>query len=198
MASGKVVGNQFVVTFKDTSNVIVNAIRRIILDNVPTFAIEDVEIVVNESPLYDETIAHRLGLVPLKTDLKSYNFKDECKCGGIGCALCEVTMTLKQDSEGYVYSGSISSNDPQIIPADDKIPITMLFPGKKLELNIKAVLGTGREHAKWAPAHSYLKEEKNGEIQLIIEPFGQLSGKEIYNQALEILIKKISDLESKL
>ena len=198
MVSIKEQEGQFIVSFKGVPNGIVNGIRRIILDEVPTFAIEDVEVVINESPLYDETVAHRLGLIPLKTELNSYNFKDECKCGGIGCALCEVNMFLKIEGQGYVYSGSIVSNDPQIIPVDKEIPITLLFEEKKLEVNLKAILGRGREHSKWAPAHSYFIEKDNGNLDLIIEPFGQLSGKDIYEKSIDILITKINDLENKL
>jgi len=183
-----------VFVFKDVHNTIVNSIRRIILEEVPTFAIEDVEVVNNASPLYDETIAQRLGLVPIKTDLSSYNLKSECKCGGIGCALCEVSMHLKQDEDGYVYSGSITSDDPQIVPVDKEIPITKLFNGKTLELNLKAVLGNGNEHIKWAPAHTFLREVENN-VELVIEPFGQLDSKVIYNTAIDTLIKKITELE---
>ena len=186
-------------TFENTHNSIVNALRRTIIDHVPTFAIEDVEVIKNQSPLYEETIAHRLGLVPLSTDLASYNFKSQCSCGGVGCAMCEVKMTLTQDEEGYVYSGSIQSDDPQIVPVDKEIPITKLFPEKRIEMNLKAVLGTGREHAKWAPAHSFLKEgEKQEELVLVVEPHGQLSSKEIYNQAIDILTDKINKLEEAL
>lgn len=190
-------GDKAVFSFKDTHNTIVNSVRRVILDDVPTFAIEEVEVVVNKSPLYDETVAHRLGLVPLKTDLKSYNFKNLCSCGGVGCALCEVKLTLTQNEAGYVYSGSIKSDDPQIVPVDARIPITKLFGDSSLELNLKAILGVGREHAKWAPAHTYLKESDKG-VDLIVEPFGQLEAKEIYNNAIEILIAKIEELEEKL
>ncbi len=201
MAAPKITTNnvQSLITFEGTHNSIVNALRRTIIDHVPTFAIEDVEVVKNESPLYDETIAQRLGLIPLSTDLKSYNFKSECSCGGVGCALCEVKLSLFQDEEGYVNSGALQSDDPQIIPVDKDIPITKIFPGKKIELNLKAVLGTGIEHAKWAPAHSYLKEgEKEGEIVLIVEPHGQLDAKTIYNTSIDILTKKITELEEQL
>jgi len=190
-------GEMAILSFKDTHNTIVNSFRRFILDEVPTFAIEDVEVISNESPLYNETVAHRLGLLPLKTDLKSYNFKEKCTCGGLGCALCEVKLTLSQNKEGYVYSGSIKSDDPQIVPADKNIPITKLFPNKKLELNMKAVLGTGRVHAKWAPAHAYMREKKDT-VELVIEPFGQLDAKEIYNSAIDLIIEKIVELEGKL
>lgn len=186
-----------VFTFKDTHNTVVNAIRRVILDEVPTLAIEDVEISVNDSPLYDETIAHRLGLIPLKTDYKAYGFKESCKCGGIGCALCEVKMSIQASKAGEVLSGSIKSDDPKVVPADKEIPVTKLIDGKKLELTAKAIMGRGREHAKWAPAHTYLLE--NGKsVDLVIESFGQLSDKEIYNKAIEILCDKIDELGGQL
>lgn len=190
-------GDEMVFVFSKTHNSVINSIRRIILDEVPTFAIEDVEIISNESPLYDETVAHRLGLIPIKTDLESYNFKKNCKCGGVGCALCEVKMTLKQDGEGYVMSGSIKSDDPKVVPAEDTIPITKLFPGKKIEISMRATLGVGREHAKWAPAHTYLREEGN-DVELRVESYGQLDSKTIYNKALDILGAKIVELEGQL
>ncbi len=198
MVTLKLTGDNIgVFKFEGESNLVVNSIRRIILDEVPTFAIEDVEFISNDSPLYDETIAHRLGLIPIKTDLTSYVFREGCSCGGIGCAMCEVKMTLSQDEEGYVYSGSIKSDDPKIIPVDNKIPITKLFGDSKFEVNLKAILGTGREHAKWAPAHTYLRDNENS-IELIVESFGQLSPKEIYNKSIDILIEKIDELKSKL
>lgn len=201
MAAPKITTNNelSLLTFDGVHNSIVNAFRRIIIDEVPTFAIEEVEVVKNETPLYDETIAQRLGLVPLSTDLASYNFKSDCSCGGVGCAMCEVKMTLSQDKEGYVYSGTLQSDDPQVIPVDKEIPITKLFPGKKIELNVRAILGTGREHAKWAPAHSFIKEgDKEGQLQLVVESHGQLDVKTIYNKSIDILIQKITELEEQL
>jgi len=186
-----------IVTFKNTHPSIVNSFRRIILDEVPTFAIEDVEIVKNESPLYDETIAHRLGLLPLTTDLKTYNFKDKCKCKGVGCALCEVKMSLKAKGEGYVYSKAIKSNDPKICVVDKEIPITKLFGEKEIEANLTAIIGKGREHAKWAPAHTYLNDTGKA-IDLYIESFGQLNSKEIFNKSVEIVVEKIDELEAQL
>jgi len=190
-------GEQSVFTFKNTHNTIVNSIRRIIINEVPTFAIEDVEVVKNDSPLYDETVAQRLGLIPIKTDLTSYELRDQCKCGSIGCAMCEVKMSLKQSEDGYVYSSAIKSDDPQIIPTDLDIPITKLFKGKEIELNLKAILGTGKEHMKWSPAHVYLNDDGKN-VDLIVEPYGQLDAKVMYNKSIDILIEKIEDLEKGL
>ena len=197
MVSQEQKGDKTIIKFEQGYNTVANSIRRIILDEVPTMAIEDVEVVENNSPLYDETVAQRLGLVPLSTDMESYNFKDECSCGGVGCVMCEVKMTLKQDEDGYVYSSSIKSDDPQVVPVDMDIPITKLFNGSKINLNLKAVMGKGREHSKWAPAHVYLKESDNS-VDLIIEPYGQLDAKTVYNKAIDILSEKINDLEEQL
>src|SRR3989344_1750302 len=79
---------------KGSNPAFVNAIRRCIINEVPTMAIEDVEIRKNSSILYDEMVAHRLGLVPLKTDLKSYNLPQKCKCEGKGCNRCQLKLVL--------------------------------------------------------------------------------------------------------
>ena len=61
-----------------------NSIRRTIMEDVPTIAIEDVEFRKNSSVLYDEMAAHRMGLIPLTTDLQSYNLPANCKCEKAG------------------------------------------------------------------------------------------------------------------
>lgn len=63
----------FVLRNADTS--IANALRRVMLSEVPTMAIELVEVNNNTSVLNDEFIAHRLGLIPLKSSsVRNYNY----------------------------------------------------------------------------------------------------------------------------
>src|SRR3972149_1595116 len=81
-----------------------NAIRRAAMFEVPTLAIEDVYFNQNSSVLYDEIVAHRLGLIPLKTDLKSYNLPAECTCKGKLCAKCSVKGVLKAKGPVTVYA----------------------------------------------------------------------------------------------
>ena len=140
---------------RDADVTLMNALRRIGLAEVPSMAIDEVVMIENSSILQDEMIAHRLGLVPLKTDLDSYNLPEDCECKSeFGCALCRVTLTLNAESnEGTrtVYSGELVSENPSIIPVTEKVPVIKLAKGQKLKLEAYARLGKGQVHAKWQP-----------------------------------------------
>jgi DNA-directed RNA polymerase subunit D len=118
-------------------------------------AIDEVVMIENSSILQDEIIAHRLGLIPLKTDLDSYNLPEECPCKSeFGCNLCRVTLTLDVEAkEGTrtVYSGEFKSENPDIMPVSNKIPIIKLAKEQKLRLEAYIRLGKGKNHAKWQP-----------------------------------------------
>ncbi len=134
---------------------LMNALRRIALAGVPCMAIDEVVMIENSSVLQDEIIAHRLGLMPLKTNLDSYNLPEECSCKSeFGCPECRVTLTLDaeaKDETRTVYSGEIVSENPDVIPSSDKIPLLKLAKGQKLKLEAYARLGRGKTHAKWQP-----------------------------------------------
>jgi DNA-directed RNA polymerase subunit D len=140
---------------RDADVPFMNALRRIVISEVPCMAIDEVVIIENSSILQDEIIAHRLGLIPLKTDLESYNLPEECPCKSeFGCNLCRVTLTLDVESkEGTrtVYSGELKSENPDIVPVSDKIPIIKLAKEQRLRLEAYARLGKGKNHAKWQP-----------------------------------------------
>ena len=135
---------------RGTTPAYANALRRLMIGEVPTMAIEDVEFVKNSSPLYDETIAHRLGLVPLGTDLKSYRIKKGAEDDG--AAACEAILTLKAKGPCTVYASSLKPKDPKIVPVFPEMPICILLKGQELELQATAILGKGKQHAKWTPA----------------------------------------------
>ena len=99
----------------------INAIRRICMMEVPTMAIEELGIFKNDSRVFDEVLAHRLGLVPIKTDLESIIPRDECDCDD-HCPKCSVTLLLKEKGPKTVYSGDLNSQDAKITPVHDTIP----------------------------------------------------------------------------
>jgi DNA-directed RNA polymerase subunit D len=176
-----------------------NAIRRFAVSEVPAMAIDEVVIIDNSSVLYDELVAHRLGLIPIKTDLSRYVLPEECDCkSALGCPKCRILFVLdiEADRPRTVYSGDLASEDKAVRPFSDNIPIAELALGQKLKLEAYAKLGRGREHAKWQPATaSVLKSvgEKEEEFELYIESVGSLSASEILMKAIEILNEKLSE-----
>jgi DNA-directed RNA polymerase subunit D len=148
-------GNLLRFVVQDIDIAVANALRRIMIAEVPSMAIEDVVILENPSPIRDETLAHRLGLIPLKTDLESYVQRENCDCHSeLGCGKCSAIFTLEaeaKDAAQTVYSGALEPSDPYVIPVSETIPILKLARNQKLRLEAHARLGRGNEHAKWQP-----------------------------------------------
>ena len=132
-----------------------NALRRIIVSEIPVMAVDEVIILKNDSPLYDEIISHRLGMIPITTDLEVYKLPRDCECGGYGCALCQVSLTCEvtntTNAPIVIYSGDLNSNDPMIIPVDPNIPIVKIDKDDKVIIEAYSILGTGKEHSKFQP-----------------------------------------------
>ncbi|MFX1390141.1 MAG: DNA-directed RNA polymerase subunit D [Promethearchaeota archaeon] len=130
-----------------------NAIRRIIISEIPVMAVDEVIILKNDSPLYDEIISHRLGMIPLTTDLETYKLPRECECSGYGCPLCQVSLTCEvtntTNTPIVIYSRDLNSNDPKIIPVDPNIPIVKIDKNDKLIIEAYAILGKAKDHVKW-------------------------------------------------
>lgn len=170
---------------KDITSAYANTLRRLVIEEVPTMAIEEVEFRKNNSILYDEIIAHRLGLIPLTTDLKTYVLPSECKCKGEGCARCQVKLVLKAKGPCVVYAEDLKSKDPAVKPVYPKIPIVKLLKGQALELEAIAVLGQGKEHTKWKPGHIYYKQK----------PLIEIGNCDACGKCIEVCPKKVFELD---
>jgi DNA-directed RNA polymerase subunit D len=142
-------GNKGVLKIEDTDLYFVNSLRRVMIAELPKLAIDDVIIYDNTSPLFDEIISHRLGLIPIPTDLKILEFRNECKCEGKGCPTCTVRYTLSKEGESVVYSGDLQPEHPSFAITDTLIPIVELAKDQRVIFEVEAVLGRGRDHAKW-------------------------------------------------
>ncbi len=149
--------NKIVFTINGINPALANTLRRLMMMEVPVLAIDTVEFTKNSSALYDEIIAHRLGLIPLKTDLKSYNLKENCKCKGKGCALCELKLVLKVDGPGIVYASNLKSTDPKVVPVYNEMSIVELAKKQSLEFTATAILGKGKTHVKFSPGLIYYR-----------------------------------------
>lgn len=144
-----------------------NSLRRVVLAEVPTIAIDLVEVASNTSVLADELLAHRLGLVPLEShDVDKMNYTRDCECEE-SCGLCTVVLTLEarctSDEVMKVYASDLvvqpsdqmvsdSIGKPFISdPEGHGILIAKLRKGQEIRVRCIAKKGIAKEHAKWCP-----------------------------------------------
>lgn len=139
--------NKLCFVVKGINTTFANTIRRTIQE-VPVLAIDTVEFSKNDSALFDEVLAHRIGLVPLKTD-KTFVLQDDCSCKGKGCAKCTAELILKAKGPCMVYSKELKSKAVDVVYPD--MPLVILEKNQELELIAAAKLGKGKEHAKFTP-----------------------------------------------
>ncbi len=178
-----------------------NALRRAMIAEVPKLAIDVVNIHKNTSLLYDEQLALRLALIPLKTDLRAYNEDDHVSL------TLEAISPEKEGGYSMVYSKELISSDPTVEAAFEHIPIVKLISQErkiggiksiarqKIALEAIARLGRGKEHAKWQPvtACSYQDmqdDEHKGALLFTVESDGSLPVDEIVGEAARILRTK--------
>lgn len=178
-----------------------NALRRICLNGVPVFAIDTVDVIDNSSVMSDEGIAHRLGLIPIKTDLGRFAEPSKCSCQSVsGCSNCRVMLVVDSgntDTTRVITSGELSSEDDTVKPVSDKVPIVQIAPGQKVKLEAYARLGRGTDHAKWNSANvSVLTHtDKPDEYVLTVESTGALAPEQIISSAVEELEGRLQEFK---
>lgn len=126
----------------DMHSDLANAIRRSVLE-VPVLAIDEVEITKNDSALYDEILAHRIGLIPIKTGANK-----------------EVKLKLQVKGPKTVVSGDFSPSTG----AEDNLPIVLLDKDQEVEVVGEARLGKGTEHIKHSPGLMYYSHKLDSEL----------------------------------
>ena len=159
----------------ETDRALVNSIRRSLISDTPKMEIETVrfemgtieqedQVWETTGPLPDEMIAQRLAMIPIPTRHDEFHFQDECpNCAELveedrGCPMCTMIYTCKAfgSKEGTMvtardlnYLGDSSLEIPELYKS---IPITKLFQGQMIEFYATAIMGRGKDHAKWSPA----------------------------------------------
>ena len=151
------------VLFEDASHGFVNALRRAITNEVPVLAIHDVEFRKQTSVLYDEILAHRLGLTPLTTDYATYDYED-VKEGEERSARSQVKLTYTAKGPGIAYAEGLQCADPAIKPVYGKMPFVKLAGDQELEFEATAVMGKGKDHSKWIPGIAMYYEKADFKV----------------------------------
>ncbi|PIT84413.1 DNA-directed RNA polymerase subunit D [Candidatus Micrarchaeota archaeon CG10_big_fil_rev_8_21_14_0_10_45_29] len=167
---------------KSTSVSFANLLRRFVMSRVPVFAIDSVTFYENSSPLFDEYIAHRIGMVPLKLGT---GVRDEE----------EVLFSLDASGPGTVHSSALKSRMDKIKVATEKIPLLKLLEGQNLRLEAKAISGIGRDHAKYqAGLASYNILEGGNDFEFEIESFMQISPRDMALKSADAISQRCTEL----
>ncbi|MFQ5997720.1 MAG: DNA-directed RNA polymerase subunit D [Candidatus Bathyarchaeia archaeon] len=189
-------------TLSDSNPAFANSLRRIMIAEVPSMTIEDVFFYENLSAINDELIAHRLGLIPLKTDLDSYVLPSKCDCNSeMGCNKCRAIASLEADANDEVrtvYSGDLKFENPEIEPASNRIPIAKLAPGQRIRFEAHARLGIGRQNAKWQPVSACAYKLVENSFLFFVESTGCLPPERIITEAATILGQKSTELAAEV
>ena len=143
--------DEIIFIVRDAEVPFINAIRRVAMVNVPKIAIEDVNIIRNDSAMFNEVLAHRLGLTPLVSDLDALEGLSLPEDDDWGEYTNGIMFHLNEVGPKVVYSKDLISSDSKIKPVYDTIPLLKLKENQEVDLEAVAKLGIGKDHAKWVP-----------------------------------------------
>jgi len=145
---------------------VANALRRIMLAEVPTMAIEYVWMKHNTSVIQDEVLAHRIGLIPIKADANQFeerpvtsdkatdlnalvfNLRVECNSAADDKPLTVYSKDLKWCPVGG--QEDLFGKDG-IGPVHDDIILAKLSGNAVLNLEAHCYKGVGKDHTKFSP-----------------------------------------------
>ena len=155
------------VEFKDVDYSFVNSVRRSLISMVPCLALHEIDFhmgslgsYVDEesgdereyesiSAMFNEIVAHRIGMLPIPTDDKTLeafgdSIDDDSKQP-------DIMYSLHKQGPCTVYSGDlepVSGDDSLIIP-ETNVPILKLAEGQAILVYAKAKIGNAKMHTKW-------------------------------------------------
>ena len=210
---------------KEASPAYMNSLRRAIMNEVPTLAIEVVEFKNNSSIMNDEVVAHRLGLVALTTPTGDYALAspEEMQTQEFS-ARSSVTATLSAKGPCTVYAKDLKFADSKVQPVHPETIIVKLLAGQEIELIATAVLGKGKIHTKWSPGLVYYHEiptikgksaavapeykqelseadaleARTSHFYFRVESWGQINPQEMLSIACEELNSSLKEIDSLL
>ena len=179
---------------KGVGNSYANALRKS-ANEVPILAVDTVEISKNDSALFDELIGHRIGLIPLKAEKKTFTEPEKCTCKGKGCAKCTVALTM-QVSGGNILASELKSKTVSAIYPE--MPITLLQKGQEVELVAEARLGKGVDHAKYSPGLVWIRAMPHVELpkdRSKIRPCAEKCPKNVFQLDPKVEVKNLMNCD---
>ena len=159
-----------------------NAMRRTIIGGLPIYAIDKVVFYENNSTYFDEFIAHRIGLVPMKIPMKATEDSEE------------VMLTLNV-SDRNVYSRDIKGEGDIKVDNGD-IPIVKLIENQSVRTECIARVGLGRAHAKFQAGIASYTKVSDGKFKFMVESFGQMKAKDMVLKAIDLIQANLEKVEN--
>lgn len=161
-----------------------NLVRRFCMSQLPVFAIDNVTFYENSSAMFDEYVAHRIGLLPLTSDA--------------GKSDDEVVFTLDAEGPSTVYSKALKSTDSKIKSSLDNIPLLKLLEGHNLRLEAKARRNIGLKHAKFQPGLISYEMLGDGEFKFKVESFMQLEPRDMLAKTSDLIVERCEEMGKKI
>ena len=169
-----------------------NALRRIIISEIPIMAIDEVSFYDNSSVIHDELLAHRLGLVPLKTDPASPD---------------TIKLSLEVKGPGAVHAKDLKLAQTKVkgkkkkidnIAVYDEMLLVKITENQGIKLEATAKLGKGKDHMKWQGGLASYELRDDGSFDFFVESYGQMSVENLVTRSLDLFKDRLEDLKSSL
>jgi DNA-directed RNA polymerase subunit D len=167
----------------DIDIALANALRRIMIADTKCYAVDTVDFYKNDCFMSMEEIAHRLGLLPLKSELDTNT----------------VQPTIFLDFTATEPLTNIFAKDlvyTNIEPVYPDMPITVLKKGETLKFTANVTYNSKNAggHAKWSPATVVFYSYENSEFLFTIETTGSVTPENLFTQALTILEDRVQNI----
>lgn len=193
---------------------IANGLRRSIMSDVITAgfrfdatdpAAQDVRFSVNTSPLHNEFIGERVGLIPIHLpksalvdfDPESWSFELDVANDGPGpIDVTTENITVSGSGEGLLDAKSMFPPDP--ITGHHAV-IAVLMPNQRLVFEAKASLGSGRDHARFNPSAACVvrpADSGEGVFHVVVESQCGMSPEDIVASGFEALASRIRSISA--
>jgi DNA-directed RNA polymerase alpha subunit len=193
-----------------------NSLRRIMISDVPTYAIDVVDITENNSILLDEILAHRVGLIPIRVLEDPKGSEDPTDPEYYVSLDVVYSQQLADVNDIHTVYSSDLIYDREVLSIDQDIIVVKLLKGHKVSFDAMVTKGTGYEHAKWCPVSgtTFIENPEplagqdplrgplqglappagTGSFTFLIESIGQMDTQDIFLKSIDILRTKLQKL----
>lgn len=168
---------------EDSNEAVANTLRRAMITKVPTLAAQELEVKKNESALFDEVLANRVGQVP-------FTIPDNVEEGDT------VNIALKQEGPGTVLAEDLQADNDEAEPVNPETVIVDLKEDQELEFEADAELGRAHEHAKHQGGTVGYEKVDEGEFLFRIESTSGYSNMELVQAAVDEVKKDLDEFEN--